>query len=136
MYFAMGSGVTPNQASSVIQMPLPYCSQILKRWNQYLCVLALKGYVVLLLCCLRTSSGVPGIGRHASIDLCLSRLACPPFSLRPARTRASLSKDPSSFKYSQSLLLSLFAVMMLATTQLDAVEEGKSIQRDTALSLV
>jgi len=31
VYFAMGSGVTPNQASSVIQMPLSYCSQILKR---------------------------------------------------------------------------------------------------------
>jgi hypothetical protein len=36
MYFAMGSGVTPNQASSVIQIPLSYFSQILKRWNQYL----------------------------------------------------------------------------------------------------
>jgi hypothetical protein len=36
MYFAMGSGVTPNQASSVIQMPWSYCSQILNRWNQYL----------------------------------------------------------------------------------------------------
>lgn len=36
IYFAMGSGVTPNQASSVIHMPLSYFSQILKRWNQYL----------------------------------------------------------------------------------------------------
>lgn len=35
-YFAMGSGVTPNHASSVIQTPLSYLSQILKRWNQYL----------------------------------------------------------------------------------------------------
>ena len=30
-YFAMGSGVTPNHASSVIQMPLSYLSQILTR---------------------------------------------------------------------------------------------------------
>ena len=36
LYFAMGSGVTPNQASSVIQMPWSYFSQILNRWNQYL----------------------------------------------------------------------------------------------------
>lgn len=35
-YFAMGSGVTPNHASSVIQMPFSYLSQILNRWNQYL----------------------------------------------------------------------------------------------------
>lgn len=35
-YFAIGSGVTPNHESSVIQMPLSYLSQILKRWNQYL----------------------------------------------------------------------------------------------------
>ena len=32
----MGSGVTPNQASSVIQMPSSYFSHILNRWNQYL----------------------------------------------------------------------------------------------------
>lgn len=35
-YFAIGSGVTPNQASSVIQMPSWYFCHILKRWCQYL----------------------------------------------------------------------------------------------------
>jgi hypothetical protein len=35
----MGSGVTPNHASSVIQTPSSYFSHILNRWNQYLLAL-------------------------------------------------------------------------------------------------
>lgn len=53
------------------------------------------------------------------------------------RTLSCLSKNPSSFNASQFLLLSLVrGDAEQGTTQLDAVEEGKSIQRDTALSLV
>jgi len=36
VYLAMGSGVTPNQTSSVIQMPESYLDQMLWRWCQYL----------------------------------------------------------------------------------------------------
>lgn len=68
VYFAMGSGVTPNHASSVIQIPLSYLSQILKRWNQYLHkseFFPKRGNFIL-----RTFAGVREIDQHLTIDGC------------------------------------------------------------------